>query len=457
MSGADATFIYTETPRTPFEIGSCLVLDTAGRPDPGDRLDRLRARLLERIHFAPQMRQRVQRVPLDLHHPVWVDDENFAIERHVFGHQVEKPGSWEEVNALVDDLMSTPLERDRPLWELHLIEGLSDGRCVLFVKTHHAAVDGLSGLQVLTALVDLEQNPEPTPPPDEEWKPAPSPGLAGLLVGAGVDLAKNPFAVPKAVGKLAGDLLSPRTSTTEVLGASMAPPSPFNKRLTNQRRLRFFSLDLEEVLAVARQSGVKLNDVALCLVGGGLRTYLERHARPTDPSLVSYLPITQRTGDETTGNHTTVVSARIGTDEADPLARLAAIAEQTSAAKERAGAGNPPLILDVSAVTGPAVGALVERLAVSMRVTEMLRLAGNLVVSNVASIPVPVWSLGAPVVEAYPIGPVSDGVGLNFTLLSYEGQLSFSMLTEPHVVPDPDDLVDDCIRAWVELRDTVLD
>ena len=454
MTGADATFIYTETPRTPAEIGSLLVLDAGGQ-HAQDRLTVLRERLQARLHLAPRMRQRVQRVPFDLHHPVLVDDEDFSIEHHVQGHVVDPPGSWAEVSEVVDALMSTPLSRSHSLWEMHLIEGLADGRAAILVKTHHASVDGMAGMQALTALVDLEADPAPLDgAPD--WSPAPSPGPVGLLAGATLDLAKTPFAVPRAIGRLATDLVSPR-GPAEVLGASMAPPSPFNRRLTNDRCVRFFSVDLDEVLAVKDAAGAKVNDVALCLIGGGLRRFLERAGHPVDPSMVVYLPMTQGTGEESSGNHTTVVSARIGTDQGDPVERLHAIADQTRAAKERAGGANPPLILDISAVTGPALGAVVERLAVALRVTELFRLAGNLAVSNVVSIPVPLYALGSQVVEVYPIGPISDGMGLNATLLSYEGQLAFSVLSDPSVVDDVDALVDDCIDAWVELRDAVLD
>ena len=453
LSGHDATFIYTETARTPFEIGSLLVLDTRGRSGGELDLQRLREQLVNRLGNAPRMRQRVQRVPMDLHHPVWVDDHRFDIEYHVRQSRVAEPGRPEDLARLVGSLLSSPLDRSRPLWELYLIEGLAEGRSAIFVKTHHAAFDGLSGMQVLTTLVDLEPDPEPTPAPDE-WVPGGRPSAPGLLLGAGADLLRRPWAVPLEVARLGlgllGTLVTP-TTASQVIGASMAPPSPFNRRLSGQRTVRFFEVDLTEVKRIKDTERVKLNDVALCLVGGGLRRYLERHEVATDPSLLAYMPITLRAGEEALGNYTSVVSARIGTDEPDPIARLRMLAKQTVSAKRRASAMRPPLILDVSAVTGPVVGPLIERLAVAARLTEALRLAGNLVVSNVASIPVPLYALGSLVEEAYPIGPITDGVGLNFTLLSYRDKLAFSMLTEPGVVSDPDALVDDCIAAFAEL------
>lgn len=453
LTGQDATFVYTETARTPFEIGTILVLDTRGQAGGEAQVHRLRDQLASRLHNAPRMRQRVQRVPFDLHHPVWVDDHRFDIEYHVRHSRLPGPGDRAELVRLVNRLLSTPLDHSRPLWELYLIEGLEDGRSAIFIKTHHAAFDGLSGLQVLTTLVDLEPEPAPEPLPPR-WAPRGRPRPLGLVAHAALDLVRDPLAVPREVARLGTDLASTLLSTrtaADVLGASMAPPSPFNRRLTGRRSIQLFELDLDEVLRIKQAEDVKLNDVALCLVGGGLRRYLLRHGAPTEPSLVTYLPITLRQGGEGVGNSTSVVSARIGTDEPDPVARLHRLAEQTVAAKTRAAAKHPPLILDVAALAGPGFGALVERLAVGARLTEVLRLAGNLVVSNVASIPTQVYALGALIEEVYPIGPITDGVGLNFTLLSYRDKLTFTMLTEPEVVPDPEVLVADCIAAFEEL------
>lgn len=459
LSGQDATFLYTETRRTPFEIGTCLILDTRGHETGEASRVRLRDQLATRLHLAPRMRQRVLRVPLDLHHPVWVDDDHFDLDYHVRRGLLPSPGTPDQLRGFVNEVLSRPLDHGRPLWELYLIDGLEEGRSALLIKTHHAAFDGLAGFQVLTALVDLEPTPDPDLHRPQPWSAERAPSTMSLLLGAGVDLAREPLAVPRGVGRLVRDLVATTTTTrtpAEVLGASMAPPSLFNDRLSNRRSVHFFEVSLNEVLAVKQAAGVKLNDVALAMVGGGLRRYLDRHDHPTTPSLVTYLPVTLRSGGEGAGNHTTVVSAHIGTDVADPLERLASLAAQTRSAKERAGGSEPPLILDISAVTGPAVGAFLERLAVAVRTTEILRLAGNLVVSNVASVPFPLFALGASVESVYPIGPISDGVALNFTLLSYEGSLCFSMLTDPTVVTDHERLLEDCLESWAELRSAVL-
>lgn len=459
LSGQDATFLYTETSRTPFEIGSCLILDTRGQSAGEAQRLRLRDQLAERLHLAPRMRQRVHRVPLDLHHPIWADDDHFDLDYHVRRVDAPVPGGPAELRACIDEILSRSLDHDRPLWEAYLIEGLAEGRSALLIKTHHAAYDGLSGFQVLTTLVDLEPEPGPIPAPAQSWAPETSPGPLSLLLGAGMDLAKEPLAVPRGVGRLVRDLLATAVtsrSPVEVLGASMAPPSPFNTRLSAQRSVRFFELPLADVMAVKDAAGVKLNDVALSMIGGALRRYLDRHQHPVSPSLITYMPVTQRSGGEGLGNHTSVVSAELGTDLDDPVARLESLAAQTRAAKERAGSSSPPLILDISAVTGPAMGSFLERLAVATRTTELLRLAGNLVVSNVANVPFALYVLGAAVESVYPVGPISDGVALNFTLISYQDRIGFSMLTDPTVVSDADELVADCLEAWDEPRSAVV-
>jgi diacylglycerol O-acyltransferase len=150
------------------------------------------------------------------------------------------------------------------------------------------------------------------------------------------------------------------------------------------------------------------------------------------------------------------VSARVGTDEPDAAARIASVAAQTKEAKERAAVNNPPLILDVASVAGPAFGAALERLAVATRVTEIFRLAGNLAISNVASIAFPLFSLGAPVEEIYPIGPISDGMGLNFTLLTYRGQGQVLDGDRSHRDRDPDSVIEDCLTEWESMRAKVL-
>ncbi|MEI2711882.1 MAG: wax ester/triacylglycerol synthase family O-acyltransferase [Nocardioides sp.] len=458
LSGADATFIYTQTRRTPAEIGTCLILDTSDDPDGLERLATLRARMLAKMHQVPRMRMRYQRVPFDVHHPAWVDDDRFDIDYHVRQAQLPGPGTREQLLELLDRLLSSPLDNSRPLWEMYLISGLEHGRSVLFIKTHHASVDGMSGFQLLTTLVDLAPEPEDIGAP-EPWTPARRPGSIGMLWNAGIDHLKDPLAVPRGVARLTTDLASTLFSTrsaSEVLGASMAPQSPFNRKLSSRRFVRFFELDLAGVLAVKNAAGVKVNDVAIGLIGGGLRRHLERIGHPTDPSLVTYLPVTLGTGAETAGNKTTVVSARVGTDEPDAAARIASVAAQTKEAKERAAVNNPPLILDVASVAGPAFGAALERLAVATRVTEIFRLAGNLAISNVASIAFPLFSLGAPVEEIYPIGPISDGMGLNFTLLTYRDKVRFSMVTDPTVIADPDSVIEDCLTEWESMRAKVL-
>ncbi len=453
MHGADATFIYTENQHSTFEICSLMMLDTSQRPDGQARFETVRERLEAKLHLAPMFRHVVRRVPFDAHHPVWVEDDQFDIDYHLRLVALPAPGAQDELHDLLGRLLSRPLDHSRPLWELYLIEGMAGGRSAVFFKAHHAAVDGVAGFEVLAQLVDLEADPPMSDP--EPWKPAPRPSDLRLLVDAGIDHLKDPFKTAKAAVGLATDLANSwrpgHRPAHEVLGAAMAPPSPFNVNLTGQRQIRFMAIPLEEVKAVKGQA--KVNDVLLALIGGGLRRYLVEEDALASESLLSLLPISIRTGtEESAGNMTTALSVELGTDEPDPHVRLQRIAKETAAAKERAKHAALPVIMDIAKFTGPPLASLLERVGVMTGMTARLRLAGNVAISNVANIDFPVFSAGSPVINMFPIGPLADGAGLNFTVLSYENTFYMSMLSDFAAVPDPDRLIAHVQDEWAAFK-----
>lgn len=459
MDGADATFIYTETDRAPGNIGACLVLDGTG--------DDLHESLLERLRhhtsIDPLYRRRLHRVPLDLHHPVWAEDPDFASDNHVARQDVGPDG----LATCVAQLMGMPLPHDRPLWHVTLVEGLDGGRSALVIRTHHAAVDGVAGISLLTHLLDLDEEssrrhfadaaPAEAGESDGGSETAyggSEPTTLELVVDAGRDLLRDPLRQARTAADLVRDLATSvapgRRGPAEVLGASIAPATPFNVGLCGRRSVRMVSLDLGVATTMRAAAGVTINELVLALVAGMLRRYLaNRDALPEQP-LVCYLPMT--TGAQDHGNNTTVIPVRLATDEPDARRRVELVAVESKAAKGRATGESKPLILDVSALTGPALGALMERTAVAMGLTQRLRLAGNVVVSNVARVPVPLWSSGARVVDFFPIGVLTDGAGLNVTYLSYEDRLQVSVMADAEAVPDIDVMVADLEDEWAGLQ-----
>lgn len=477
LDGADATFLNTETDRTPFAIATCLIVAapeaTAGRKRKAGTayptaLEQIRARLEERIHLAPMLRQRYKRVPLDLHHPVWIDDPNFDLDYHLREASLPEPGDEAALTTLLGRLMARPFDPERPLWECYVIDGLADGRTAIFIKIHHAAVDGVAGFAAVASLVDLTPEGHEVAPPEEEWRPNPIPSDVALIADAALDLVSQPVRTARAGFNLAKGLVTTLTTgrveqAKQLLGAAMAPPSPFNANVTGPRYLAFFDLQLAELKAVKNAAGATLHDVVLAMVGGGVRRYLLERGELAEESLVTYMPISLRDntaqaagGQAAGGNQTTVAVIALGTDDDDPVSRLRQISVATREGKEQAGDLPPPLILDLASVTGPALGAVLERVAVAGGVTAAFRLAGNLVVSNVAGLPGPLFSLGRQIERIIPIGPVTDGSALNITLLSYGETTSFSVHTDHAAVPDPAPLVEHLMAEWDALRAALL-
>ncbi|MGH3666560.1 MAG: wax ester/triacylglycerol synthase domain-containing protein, partial [Egibacteraceae bacterium] len=203
LSGLDASFLYLETPTNHMHVGSVLVLDAATAPEGTLSRDRLAAYVERRLHLVPPFRRRLVPVPFRLDHPVWVEDPDFDLDFHVRRAALPAPGGPAQLADFAGDIMSRSLDRSRPLWELEVVEGLADGRVALVSKTHHAAVDGVSGGEILAALLQLEPDQQP-PPPDAEWHPEPPPSDLWLLAEAGVKLAATPVGLARLGSRVVG-------------------------------------------------------------------------------------------------------------------------------------------------------------------------------------------------------------------------------------------------------------
>ncbi len=459
LSGLDASFLYLETSTQPLHVCSVLELDASTIPG-GYSFEGLRAELGRRLAAIPSFREKLANSFLNLDHPVWVEDEEFDLERHVHRVGLPAPGGRNELAEICGHLASLPLNRRHPLWEMWVIEGVdgtdarNGGRLAVMTKIHHAAVDGVSGADLMSQLCSIEPNP-----------PAPEPVAASR--------GTNPLRI--AIGGLGNFITRPIALATSVLpetvntivdtvkrvtggGPSMAapfaaPPTPFNGTITAQRNIAFTELDLEDIKTVKNHFGVKVNDVVMAMVSGVLRNYLRDHGVLPDSSLVAMIPVSVHERSDRPGrNQVSGMFSSLETQIDDPAQRLAAIAKDNSAAKEHSSAIGATLLQDWSQFAGPALFGLAMRVYASSKLTET-RPVHNLVVSNVPGPQMPLYFLGAEVKAMYPLGPIFHGSGLNITVMSLNGKLYVGLISCPQLMPDLWDMADGFAAGLQELVD----
>lgn len=462
LTGADTTFLYTETPTARLEVATCMVLDGQGQPRGDALLRKVRSYLVPRLHLAPLLRRRLVQVPFELDNPVWVEDPDFDVDAHLHRSRLARPGTMAQLGDAVGEIMATPLDRSRPLWELHLIEGLADRKVAIVVKTHHAAVDGVAGFELLSAFVDLEPGAEagagahPGPP----WRPDPVPGPLALALGATPRLVTQPLRSARALQRSVTALVRTRLHHQRagaVVGITTAPASPFNRHVPASRVVRFCDLDLEAVKEVKRASGATVNDVVLAVVGGALRRHLVRLGELPDRPLVAFMPVSLRDGDvdAAAANLTSVAYVALATDEPDPRLRLERIADAARAAKDEHTSVGPPALVDLTQLTGTPLGAVTGKLVTTTRLNERFRFWGNVVVSNIRGVSTPLYAAGSRVERIFPMGPITDGTALNITLLSHEDRFGVGVTAAGDALADPDLLVADLVESLDDLHAAV--
>ncbi|WP_067471816.1 WS/DGAT/MGAT family O-acyltransferase [Nocardia amamiensis] len=443
LTGLDASFLYLETGTQHLHVCALLILD----PTSADySFDTFKAELARRLPLIPQMRRRVYEVPFNLDHPVWVEDENFDLDYHVRRIAIAAPAGHRELAELVGDIASRPMDRDRPLWELSVVEGLDDGKVAVICKYHHAAVDGITGTNLMMHLCDLE--PGATKPvPDQQWHPESKPSDWRLLAEAVVKFpAKAGMLgmVPKTVGVVAGFAQRRRQNKTGMAIPFSAPRTPFNLAITPHRTVAFTDAELDAVKEIRSAFGVKVNDVLLTVVAGALRAYLERHEELPDRSLIASVPVSVHDSTRHTAgiNKVSTLFARLGTDIADPVDRLREVAESNRGAKEEHELIGADFLQDWSEYAPPNAFRLAARMYSTLKLAEMHPVVHNLVVSNVPGPPMPLYFLGVRVDAMYPFGPVFHGAGLTVTVLSNSDKLNFGFIACKELVPDIAELAD---------------
>ncbi|OBF71831.1 diacylglycerol O-acyltransferase [Mycobacterium sp. 852002-51613_SCH5001154] len=456
LSGLDASFLYLETSSQPMHVCSIMELDTSTMPG-GYTFDRLRDALSLRIKAIPEFREKLADNLLNLDHPVWVDDENFELDRHLHRIALPAPGGRAELAEICGHIAESPLDRRRPLWEMWVVEGVAgtdchrDGRLAVMTKVHHAGVDGVTGANLMSQLCGTEPD---APPPD------PARGVGGasgwhIAAGGLVRFAARPLqlanVVPDTVSSVVATLRRAREGQA-MARPFAAPATAFNARITDRRNIAYAELNLDDIKAVKnRFDGVKVNDVVMALVSAVLRQYLaDRNALPDSP-LVASVPVSVHGKSDRPGrNQVSAMFSSLHTEIADPVERLKVIAHANSVAKEHSSAIGASLLQDWTQFAAPAVFGIAMRLYARTRFTDTMPVH-NLVVSNVPGPQVPLYMLGCEVKAMYPLGPIFHGSGLNITAMSLRGKLDVGLLSCPDLLPDLWEMADEFAVAMEEL------
>jgi WS/DGAT/MGAT family acyltransferase len=442
-----------ETTTATGHVGGVCVLDPSEAPHELD-LAALTDLMADRIPLVPVMRRKLLHVPLGLDQPYWIDDRDFDLEYHIRELALPRPGSDAQLCEQVARLHARPLDRSRPLWEIYLITGLDAGRIAVYTKIHHAAIDGVSGAELLTVLLDLSPDGRELPE-SKPFAPAAPPHRALLAARATARLAWRPVetariardlvrAIPTlapALSPLVGGVVGLNRGDGSVISTSLgrAPATPFNKAITAHRRFAIRSVDLGTVKRVKNTFGVSVNDVVMAMCAGALRTWLsERDALPETP-LVAMIPVSVRddSAKGKLGNRVSSMLAVLPTNVADPRQRLVVVHEATKVAKAQQAAIPQGLVDDISDFAPPALVARAARVVFATGLLHRLP-PFNLTISNVPGPNVPVYLGGAKLLAEYPVSVITDGQGLNITVVGYLGRLHFGLIACRELVPDVD-------------------
>jgi WS/DGAT/MGAT family acyltransferase len=475
LSVTDTTLLNLETPTSIGHVSSVAILDPSTCPVPFT-FEHLTERVAARLPALPQFRRRLYEVPLGLDRPYWIEDPDFDLDYHLRHIAVPAPGDDRRLADLVARIHERHLDRRRPLWEIYLIEGLADGRVAVLSKIHHAAIDGITGQEVLAALVDTEPD-APAVTVEDTWRPEQPPAEAGLLVRTVARSMLSPYRILVRSARLARQLpaigpvfanalfyLGRAGSAEELIDhpGVAAPRTSFNRAIGAHRRWAFTSVPLAEVRSIrddanngpggvlAHGAPVSVNDVVLAVCAGALRRWIQGRETLPERSLAALVPVSVsvRRPDGETEHRVAGTITTLATDHDDPVERLTAISEAMLVVRDH-NAVPAQALKDIGQLTPPSVAALAGRLVARTGLAERFHPPFNVVIANVPGPDVPLYAAGARVVAHHPISPILDGVGMNLSVTSLGGQLDFGLIADRDLVPDLWDLAE-CIPAALE-------
>jgi diacylglycerol O-acyltransferase len=441
LSGLDASFLAVETPTAHMHVGWVATFSRPSRgPAPG--FGELRDHIELRLARAPRYRQKLASVPLGLNAPEWVDDEAFSIERHLYW----APGP---LRGLVDELMSTPLRRDRPLWELWICEERE--RFAVIGKAHHCMVDGIAALELGSLLLDPTPEPEACAP--DRWCPEPEPGGERLLMRAmrdllagQVGLLRSSLRASARPARAAEQVAQGALRMSRALSHSLligAPSSALNRSLSPLRRLAFTERPLDDLRKIKRVYGTTVNDVMLAAVAGGIRTYMTDHGQ-APVALKAMVPVNVRSPKDLLGNHISFVFAELPCQEPDPVGRLYRVHATMSARKRDREPEGADLALKAAEHTPVPVQNAISRMIASPRTF-------NLVVSNIPGPPETLYLRGCPLQAIYPVVPLADRHAVSVGMTTVRDRACFGVYADREALPDTDSLARNIDAAITEL------
>ena len=449
LSVLDEMFLHLEGPNTHMHVGALIKFEGPA-PNFQDFLDMARVRLQK----VPRFRQKLKTVPFGLGRPVWVDDTHFNLEYHIRHTALPPPGNEEKLKALTARIMSQRLDRSKPLWEIWFVEGLADGGFAHISKTHHALVDGVSGVDVMSVILDLTREAEEIEP--EHWVPQPEPTPDQLLADAIRERMTSPAEVLRSAQSAAMD---PRRVSNRFFEAAravgafvggtldFAPESTLNQPIGPHRRFETVVSDLEDFKRVKNQFGGTVNDVVLAAVAGGLRHLLKNRGEKTeDLELRAMVPVSVRTDEQkgALGNQVASIWAPLPVFEPDPIERLHWVSEKMKDLKNSGQAVGAQVLTNLSQWAPPTVLAQASRLVARQR-------AYNLVVTNVPGPQLPLYTMGREMKEVYPVVPLSDNTTIVIGLFSYNGSICWGILADYDAAKDVGVLAEGIEKAVAEL------
>ena len=490
LSGLDNSFLIIETGGQLGHVASYCTFDATGvaafeargggSRSNGSFYESLRETISSRLHLLPPYRRKLVEVPLGLDRPYWIEDPDFDLDFHLRHIAVPPPGNLQQQAELVARLHARPLDRSRPLWEVYVIEGLENNEIGLYSKVHHATVDGVSGAQMMEQLLDRSPDGASVDEPEEPWMADSQPtGLEMLLRGA-AGAATQPGRMARTLYRTARDVWE----SNELLGAaargvgldrvplarsylrrrgaevdadpipqSPAPRTPWNRSITPHRRFAFFSHSLTDYKHVKNTLGTTLNDVVMAVTGAALRRYLELHGELPKDTLKAMVPVSVRTeaqqGEYT--NRVTSIIAELATDEKDPVERLQRIHVAMNEAKRMQQATPASMMQDWTEFATPALLAQAARIAARTKILDRMNPPFNVIISNVPGPRESLYLGGAEMLTYFPVSAITDGQGLNVTVVSYRDHLDFGLIACRELVPDVWSLEDAFAESLAEL------